>query len=78
MSLTIDGTRIFSNETPVYAEYRPEVAADGGGAWVVVGFRYGGRLFDRDQAITAMTIAEELERPNPDQALIKSLESELS
>jgi hypothetical protein len=45
---------------------------------VVVGFRYGGRLFDRDQAITAMTIAEELERPNPDQALIKSLESELS
>jgi hypothetical protein len=36
-----------------------------------------GRLLDRDQAISAMTIEEEKSRPAPDQALIARLESEL-
>jgi hypothetical protein len=32
---------------------------------------------DRNQAITAMTIAEEQGRPEPDRLLLASLESEL-
>jgi len=36
-----------------------------------------GRSFDRNQAISAMTIAEEEARPAPDQLLIESLRSEL-
>ena len=35
------------------------------------------RTFDRDQAISAMTIAEELARPEPNRLLVESLRSEL-
>ena len=40
------------------ARYREHAAADGRGAWVVSG--WPGRLFTRDQAITAMVLAERL------------------
>lgn len=36
-----------------------------------------GRTFDRNQAISAMTIAEELARPEPNELLVESLRSEL-
>jgi hypothetical protein len=75
MALTITDTYISSDLTEAYAEFRPHAAANGHGAWVVLG-RHG-RLFDRNQAISAMTIEEEKVRPEPNQALIDSLESEL-
>lgn len=78
MALTITDTLITSNLTDAYAEFRQDAAADGGGAWVVYGDgRPGRRLFDRNQAISAMTIAEEKTKPEPDRLLIESLESEL-
>lgn len=70
MSLTITDTAITSDITSV--EAHPGLS----GKWTVTG--YPGRRFDRNQAITAMTIAEERARPNPNRALIDSLESELS
>jgi hypothetical protein len=45
------------------------------GSWFVTG--YPGRAMDRNQAITAMTLAEERAKPDPDQVLISALESEL-
>jgi hypothetical protein len=77
MALTITDTEITSDLTGARAEYRPHASADGNGAWVVYPSPWAARLFDRNQAITAMTIAEERARPEPDQALIASLESEL-
>jgi hypothetical protein len=79
MALEITGTRIASDEVSAYAEWRQHAAANGEGAWVVFGAdtKMGGRLFDRNQAITAMTLEEEKARPVPDQALIASLASEL-
>lgn len=76
MSLTITDTRITSDLTDAYAEFRRHAAADGNGAWVVS--TRTARLFNRDQAISAMTIAEEQTRPQPNQLLISSLESELT
>lgn len=35
------------------------------------------RTFDRNQAISAMTLAEELARPEPDTLLVESLRGEL-
>lgn len=78
MALTITDRFIKSDEVGTFAEFRPHASADGQGAWVVCGSARGGRLFDRNQAVTAMTIAEELARPNPDLQLIESLESELA
>jgi hypothetical protein len=78
MALTITDTRITSDVVTAYAEFREQAAADGSGAWVVTGGTLGGRLLDRNQAISALTIAEEKTRPEPNQALITSLESELS
>jgi hypothetical protein len=40
------------------ARYSSHVAADGQGAWIVSGLPC--RLFDRNQAITAMVLAERL------------------
>jgi hypothetical protein len=66
MSLTITDDRITSDEISAYAEFRPNVAASGRGAWVVFfgdaqpAWPYQGRLFDRNQAITAMTLEERL------------------
>jgi hypothetical protein len=83
MSLTITDTLITSDEVDDTAEFRPDAAADGHGAWVMctpseVMYGFASRLLTRNQAITVMTIAEEQARPQPDQALIASLESELS
>jgi hypothetical protein len=73
--LTITDTSITSDETSATAELHPHAAADGRGGWVVS--VRPARLLTRDQAITAMTIVEELARPDPDRLLIASLETEL-
>jgi hypothetical protein len=52
MSLTIDG------ETIATARFNKDAAADGNGAWIVSAHPL--RLFYRDQAITALTLAERL------------------
>jgi hypothetical protein len=52
MTLVIDGVTV---ET---AQYREHAAAGGGGAWIVS--TYLGRLFGRNDAITALSIAERL------------------
>jgi hypothetical protein len=73
--LTITPDRIWSDETAATAQFRPHAAADGHGAWVVS--TRPGRLLSFSQAVTALTIAEEQARPNPNPLLIASLESEL-
>ena len=52
MSLKIDGCVIAT------AQFSEHAAADGHGAWTVS--RHPGRLFARNQAITAMVLAERL------------------
>ena len=52
MSLEIDGQVIAT------AEFREHAAPDGHGAWIVS--CHPGRLFTRNQAITAMVLAERL------------------
>jgi hypothetical protein len=52
MALEIDGHVIAT------AEFREHGAADGNGAWIVS--CHPGRLFTRNQAITAMALAERL------------------
>jgi hypothetical protein len=52
MSLEIGGRVIAT------AQFREHAAADGHGAWIVS--RHPGRLFTRNQAITAMVLAERL------------------
>jgi hypothetical protein len=52
MALEIDGRVITT------ADFREHAAADGHGAWVVS--CHPGRLFTRNQAITAMVLAERL------------------
>jgi hypothetical protein len=52
MSLEIDGRVIAT------AQFREHAAADGRGAWIVS--CHPGRLFTRNQAITAMVLAERL------------------
>ena len=42
------------------ARYSAHAAADGQGAWVASESDHPGRLFTRDQAITAMVLAERL------------------
>jgi hypothetical protein len=74
--LTITDTLITSDETGATAEFRPHAAADEHGAWIMSA--RPARLLTRNEAITAMTIAEELARPDPDRLLIASLESELA
>lgn len=78
MALTITDTRITSDLTDARAAFiapRAHVPADGDGVWVVS--TRGERLFDRNQAISAMTIEEEKASPEPNRLLIESLESEL-
>jgi hypothetical protein len=77
MTLRITGTSITSDMTGATAEFRPHAAADGRGAWVVSLPYLRTRLLDRNQAISALTAAEERARPDPDWLLIDSLESEL-
>jgi hypothetical protein len=50
MSLEVDGREVATGRWSQYA------AADGSGAWIVSWCT--NRLFDRDQAITALTVAE--------------------
>jgi hypothetical protein len=69
MTLHITDTAITSDRVPEHAS-RPE-----GTHWYVT--THPGREFDRNQAISAMTIAEEEARPAPDHYLIESLRSEL-
>lgn len=69
MTLTITDSRITSDEVGETAH------CDDGACWYVTG--YPGRAFDRNQAITAMTIAEEKSRPVPCMDLIRALEAEL-
>lgn len=69
MSLHITDHRITSDEVEATA------FAFDDGIWTVIG--YPGRRFGRNQAISAMTLAEELARPEPNQTLIESLRSEL-
>ena len=78
-ALTITDTKITSDITSVYAEWSPVRAADGGGAWVIAGAgsHLAARCFDRNGAITAMTIEEETAKPEPDEALIASLQRKL-
>ena len=52
MSLEIDGCVIAT------AEFSEHAAADGSGAWIVS--CHPGRLFTRNQALTAMVLAERL------------------
>ena len=51
-------TAEFGGRVVAVAQYSPGAAADGRGAWVVSGLPR--RLFTRDQAITAMVLAERL------------------
>ena len=53
MSLEI-GNRVIAT-----AEFSDHAAADGHGAWIISS--YPGRLFTRNQAITAMVLAERLD-----------------
>lgn len=52
MSLMLDG------ETIAAARFSRHAAADGNGAWIVS--THPARLFSRNQAITALTLAERL------------------
>jgi hypothetical protein len=70
MALTITETQITSDMTTVFAERHGEV-------WAVSSYPGGDWVFDRDQAIAAVTIAEELAKPEPDQLLLERLRSQL-
>lgn len=62
MSIRITDTRMTSEDFDTVAERQPD------GSWTVTG--YLGRAFDRNQAITAMTLAEALAtNPPPDSPL---------
>lgn len=56
MSLHITSQRMTSSETSHHAERSPDRAANGHGAWIVSWLPL--RALTRDQAITAMTLAE--------------------
>lgn len=73
MALEITDTAITSDEVADFALTRHP---DHGTGWVVSGYDPK-RVFTRDQAISAITIAEELARPEPNRLLIESLRSEL-
>lgn len=73
MALRITANEITSNEVTAWA-VRGHVTD----RWYVSEYPGPtGRTFNRNQAITAMTLAEERARPNPDTVLISSLEDEL-
>jgi hypothetical protein len=63
--ITIDDTTmtaVVGGQVVAYARYSRHAAADGGGAWQVwhVPGITGRRLFGRNQAITALSIAERI------------------
>lgn len=51
-------TAEFGGRVVPSARYRPDAESDGEGRWIVAGLPR--RLFKRDQAITAMVLAERL------------------
>lgn len=69
MSLTVDG------EVIAIAEFSRYAAGDGHGAWIVS--LYPARLFARDQAITALTIAELLQTGHSEGHAVVALRQEL-
>lgn len=70
MSLTVDG------EVIATARFSKDAAADGNGAWIVS--THPLRLFYRDQAITALTLAERLAAGfGDDDPFVKSWRKEL-
>lgn len=56
MAITITDERMTSDQTCHKARHSPYAAADGQGAWIVSWLPL--RLLDRNQAITALTLAE--------------------
>ncbi len=56
MAVRIGDTEMTSDLTPHTCRWRPHAAADGGGAWVAT--LCPGRLLSRDEATTAMCLAE--------------------
>lgn len=81
MATTITDVLMTSDQTPHTAQWSQHAAADGKGAWVV-SWLSGRRLLTRDQAITAMTLAEMVaaEDPQPTAAwwsLVEELAAEL-
>jgi hypothetical protein len=62
MALEVDGTVVAT------ARFSQDAAADGNGAWAVS--TCPARLLSRDQAITALTVAELLESGYPEDAPI--------
>ena len=56
MAITTSDTLMTEPVSGHRAEWRPEAAADGHGAWVST--RAPGRLLDRDQAIASLRLAE--------------------
>jgi hypothetical protein len=56
MTVRITGGVMTSDLTRHRAEWRPDTAADGGGAWVCT--RLPTRLLDTDQARLALALAE--------------------
>lgn len=69
MSLTVDGTVVAT------ARFSKGAAADGNDAWIVS--TYPLRLFYRDQAITALTLAERLVHGHGDDPFAKTWRKEL-
>ena len=61
MAVRIEGDRMtltVGDEIVATARFRQHAAADGSGAWIVS--THPGRLFSRNQAITALTLAERI------------------
>jgi hypothetical protein len=73
MALTITDDEITSDEVSAFAVRHH---SDHGTGWVVSTYDPK-RVFTRDQAISALTLAEEQNRPEPNRLLVESLESEL-
>jgi hypothetical protein len=69
MSLHITDTAITSDEVDETAH------CDDDARWHVT--NWPARTFGRDQAISAMTLTEELARPAPNRLFVESLRSEL-
>jgi hypothetical protein len=70
MALEVSGQEVAT------AQFAQHAAADGQGAWIVSD--RPGRLFTRDQAITALTVTELLEiGHSPDHPLVLAFEEEL-
>ena len=70
MTLTVDGRVVAT------ARFSKDAAADGNGAWIVS--THPLRLFYRDQAITALTLAERLAAGfGDDDPFVKSWRKEL-